>query len=185
MSTKSTYKSICVDANFLVALLDSRGAKFGKDVPERIAFFLAAIDAAKAKVIVPTPAIAEYLVGADQAGLESLNKFRSKTFVEIAAFDLASAHECALIDRSALGGKDKKDGSGDAWQKIKVDRQILAIARAKGCTLMVTQDKTLAENCKRVFMEVLTLNALPLPPQLAQKELPLTKRPRARKDKNI
>ena len=118
---------VAVDCNFLVCNGEGSG-----DRKAKAKGLLAQVDKSRGKVIIPTPAIAEYLVNAEQAGLAMLEALQKKSSVAVADFDLAPAYEASLIDAAALGRKNKRDGSSDAWQKIKVDRQIVAIAKSNG-----------------------------------------------------
>lgn len=175
MTIKTLHKSICIDTNFLICVLDKNGEVFGEETRAKLDFFLANVDRAKSKLVIPTPVYAEFLIRAERASVEALREFQSKRFVEVVPFDLAAAYECSLLDRAAINGSgDKKDGLDESWQKIKIDRQIVAIAKTKGCGLMVSQDVSVAANCVRVNIDVRSIEDLPLPPDSAQKELPLT-----------
>ena len=54
-------KVVVVDANFLVAMVSP---KTTSDDKARIAFLLEQIEQARSKLVIPMPAVAEYLVGA-------------------------------------------------------------------------------------------------------------------------
>jgi hypothetical protein len=111
------------------------------------------------------------LIKAERACVEALKEFQSKRFVEVVPFDLAAAYECSLLDRAAINGsKDRKDGVDESWQKIKIDRQIVATAKTKRCGLMVSQDVSVAANCVRVNIDVMNIDDLPLPPPSSRLE---------------
>ena len=165
-------KRILVDANFLVALVSRKSSE---DVQLRLKHFIATIEKQQCSLVVPMPALAEYLVGADSAGLESLNAFERKTFVQMANFDRAAAYECSILDGASLGRKDKKDGSDAAWQKIKVDRQIVAIGKAQGAGLVISQDRDVRTAALRVGMHCLKMEELELPPGAQQGRLDFSK----------
>ncbi len=165
-------KRILVDANFLVALVSKKASEENQ---LRLNYFISAIENQGCSLVVPMPALAEYLVGADAAGLESLNAFERKTFVQMASFDRAAAYECAILDGASLGRGDKKDGSDAAWQKIKVDRQIVAIGKAQGAGLVISQDKDVRTAALRVGMHCLRLEELELPPGAQQRRLDFSK----------
>lgn len=118
------HKSILVDANFLVAMVDP---KLSTDDRARIDHLFETVEKAKGRIVIPMPAAAEYLVGADIAGVETLNRLERKAHILLAPFDRAAAFECAQLDRASIGAGDKRDGSTAPWQKIKIDRQIVAI----------------------------------------------------------
>jgi hypothetical protein len=80
------------------------------------------------------------------------------------------------LDRAALGGGDKKDSIDQPWQKIKIDRQIIAIAKANGAKLIISMDTGVQTNAKRVGISTIDIQGLELPESAKQKVLPLKPR---------
>ena len=153
-------KRIVVDANFLVALLNPA---LDSESRLRINSFVSQIEKQGCSIIIPMPVMAEYLVGADQAALKSMQILERKKFVIMANFDRTSAYECAQLDRSARsGGKDKRDGVEQPWQKIKLDRQVLAVGKAQGATLVISRDAGVQSSAARCGIECLWINDLGL-----------------------
>jgi len=163
-------KRILVDANFLVALVNP---KLHEELRLRMSTLIEQIEAQKCTLIVPMPALAEYLVGADIAGVESINVLERKTYVFMANFDRAAAFECATLDSAAIGRGDKRDGSEENWQKVKVDRQLIAIGKSNGAQLIISQDKGVRNTALRVGMSCLSIADLPLSQDRAQRKLDL------------
>jgi predicted nucleic acid-binding protein len=182
LSRSGLPSKLAVDANFLVALVDP---ELNPDDRARIDHLLARVDKAKSLIVIPMPALAEFLVGADQAGIEVMNKLERKAFIDLAPFDRAAAFECAQLDRAAIGGgalaakqgrnngSGKKDGVDAHWQKIKIDRQIVAIAKARGALLIVSRDDGVRSNALRVGIQALTVQELELPESAKQGKLEL------------
>lgn len=160
-----------VDANFLVANVATGTSEDDRD---KLRYFLARAAKTHAVIVIPMPAFAEYLVKADQAGLESLEQLERKRHVRLAPFDRAAAFECAQMNAAALGRGSKRDGSSDHWQKVKIDRQIVAIAKATGAQLIVSSDQDLRSNAARIGMRCCTIQDLPLPDDARQGKLELT-----------
>lgn len=160
------HKVVAIDANFLVELLTL--SKDKADVNLRVAHFISRAEKAKAKIVIPMPAIAEFLVGAEQAGLQALNALERRAYIQMASFDRPAAFECSQIERSAKASGDKKDGSTEPWQRIKVDRQIIAIAKVCGATLIISGDSRLRTTAMRVGMEACDFSELELPPSASQ-----------------
>lgn len=171
MTNQNFPKCILVDANFLIA---SVHPKTSPDDRAKIDYFFICAENAKAKIIIPMPAIAEYLVGADIAAIETLNKLERKAFIVVAPFDRAAAFECAQLDRAAIGSGDKKDGALAPWQKIKIDRQIVATGKAHGASLVISGDDGVRNNALRVGMLAKTIQELELPESARQAKLELT-----------
>lgn len=165
-------KRVLIDANFLVALISSTT---NKDERLKLNYFVRRLEEQKCQMVVPMPALAEYLVGADIGGVEALNLLEKKTYVLAASFDRAAAYECSLLDRAAIQGGtgDKRDGVDAPWQKVKFDRQIVAIGKAHNVQLVITGDKGVKAAALRCGMSAMTVAELPLAPEDAQQTLNL------------
>ncbi len=161
-------KVIVVDANFMVAYCT---ATTPADDRARIENFIENAEKAKSKIVFPMVAVAEFLVGADLAGIEFLNTLDKKACILMADFNRAAAYELAQIDRAAKGAGDKKDESDEHWQKIKVDRQLVATGKSLGATLIISNDKNVRNNALRIGMESTRIQDLELPESARQMHL--------------
>lgn len=131
-------------------------------------------------LIIPAPAFAEFLAGERGDDRQWIEELARKPRLRLAAFGLRAAYECAGLDRRPRAivlsgkGKGKRDWSREnLWQKIKLDRQILAIALVEGCELLVSDDDGLQEIAKAHGMQALAVSQLPIPPSAAQRKLDL------------
>ena len=61
--------------------------------------------------------------------------------VEVGAFNTRCAIECADLIKAAKAEGDKKSGVKGKWQHLKIDYQIVAIAKVYGATMLYTDDK--------------------------------------------
>lgn len=159
---------IVVDANFIIAYCSKQT---NSDDRERIEHLIARVEKSKTKVIFPMVAVAEFLVRADLAGVEFLNTLDRKAHIHMADFNRAAAFELAQIDRAAIGSGDKKDESIEPWQKVKTDRQVVAIAKAQGAQLVISNDKNVRNNALRVNIQAMKIQELPLPECARQMQL--------------
>ena len=136
----------------------------------RMDYLLKLLGESKQRVMLPTPAIAEYIVkgGPDkEKRVEAI--VSSKAFV-VAPFDLRAAIECALIeDADTARGKPLAESQTKA--KVKFDRQIIAIAIARGATTIYTGDRHLADVARSCEVNAVLTWELPLPPQEPQEPL--------------
>lgn len=130
---------------------------------DRIEHLIIQLDREKTTLIVPTPALSEVLVLAEDAGPAMLDRISRSSRIRVADFDTRAAVEVAAMTREALRQGDKFGGSDSPWQKVKVDRQIIAIARVNGASTIYSDDKNLAKFAERVGLAVIPLRALPLP----------------------
>lgn len=133
--------------------------KFAK---ERIEFLVSSLTASDS-LIVPTPVLAEVLVKAEDGGPELLQQILDLSRIRIAPFDTKAAIEAAYMTREAAESGDKKSGSDQPWQKVKFDRQIIAIARASGALKIYSDDENLAKFAKKIGIEVISTWDLPIP----------------------
>ena len=106
---------VAVDANVLIAWSATRR---GDDIA-RLDYLFDVVSKAGGRVVVPMPSLAEFLVRANEAATAWMAVLERKRSVLLAPLDRRAAFECAMYDRSALGGGDKKRGSVEPWQKIK------------------------------------------------------------------
>ena len=125
---------IVFDTNALVKL--AAGAEDDDDFL-RIRGVVASAEKARDPIGIPAPAFAEFLVNTDQATTEILAMFERKQAFKILPFDKRAAYECAILDRDALVTRRRRSGPASPRQKVKVDRQIVAIARVHGADKIV------------------------------------------------
>lgn len=165
-----------VDANFLVYLIDKQGSQSDLD-QTRIAKLQGVLERASTSaggIVIPTPALGEYLINAKEAGERILARLLSNRFVQVASFDHVAAEACALLHRTARtnGGHKRAPLPPTAdWQKIKVDWQILAIAKVHKCEI-VTADRDLITMAPVAGVPVTRVDDLPVPESARQRVLP-------------
>jgi hypothetical protein len=74
------------------------------------------------------------------------------------------------MTRAALEQGDKRGGVDAPWNKIKFDRQIVAVAKVAGVTAIYSDDRQLRAFAEQQGLRVMGLADLPLP---REPELPL------------
>lgn len=134
-------------------------------VRERVEHLIAGIGASDTLVI-PTPVLAEAMVRAEEGGPGLMEALRGLARVKIVPFDLRAAVETAQMTREALLAGDKRSGSDAPWQKVKFDRQIIAIARVQAATRLYADDRDLVTFARRLGMDVFSTWDLPAPPRV-------------------
>lgn len=121
----------------------------------------------KAKIVLPTPAIAEAMcVCSDFDSV--LLKIEEYAVLEPCPFDSRSAIELARMTRIAVKNGDKRGGSLGDWQKIKIDRQIVAIAKVNGASVLYTDDDSQTNFAMHCGLKVVHTWDLDLPGSHAQ-----------------
>jgi predicted nucleic acid-binding protein len=170
---------VVFDASVLLLLLDpdanpSIDPKTNQPVEHtqrRIEHLIASLEQQRDKVIIPTPVLSEVLVRAGAAGPAYLEELNRSARFKIVPFDVRAAVELAALTREALDAGDKRGGSTAPYQKVKLDRQILSIARIEGATHLYSDDDDLRRFAERVGIESSGIAELPLPPEDRQHEL--------------
>lgn len=169
-------KVVALDANALVCLCEHDG-----DRRVKLDYLVERLEKQKGTLQIPAPALSEYLVNANQAGLAIVQALERKAGIEVAAFDTVAAYECAQLNAAAQGRGDKRDGNSQAWQKIKIDRQIVAIAKARGAKLIISDDEGVKEAAARVGISVLKVDELEFPDSARQQSFPAIDLPKPKK----
>lgn len=114
-------------------------------------------------VVVSTPVLAEVLVKAEEGAPGVLEQLHGQARVRVRPFDERAAVEVALMTRKALAAGDKRGGSDQLWQKVKFDRQIIAVARVAGATRIYADDDGLVAFARALGMDVVSTWDLPIP----------------------
>lgn len=164
---------VLFDATFLILFLDPRikGAVGGNP---KVDHLVSTLDKSRSRIVVPTPALSELLVGARDAAPAYLDIINRSRFFRIEPFGTKAAVEAADMMRRAIAEGDKRAGAVDAtWAKVKFDRQIVAIAKVTGCSTIYSDDDDVRRLAEQISMEVVSLAQLPDPPVLPQLELTL------------
>ncbi len=172
---------VVFDATMLMLLIrpesgrpiDSATDKPIDHVSERIAHFVEQRDKARTRIGIPTPALSEVLVRSGASAVKVVEKIKEFSVFEILPFDELSAIELAIMTKNAIDSGDKKSGSIEVWNKVKFDRQIMAIARVRQATALYTDDAGLRNLATLLDMAVFGIADLDLPPETAQGSLKL------------
>jgi predicted nucleic acid-binding protein len=162
---------VVFDTSFLIALLDPK-IRDERDGDARLDFLLQTLERSRTKIIVPTPALSEVLIGAGDAAPRYLDIISRSSAFKVVPFGTRAAVEAAAAHREAIQAGDKREGA-TSWVKVKFDRQIVAIAKVEGAELIYSNDSDIKRFSVRDGIEVLTVEDLPRPPEDPQGRLPL------------
>ncbi|MGF1463614.1 MAG: hypothetical protein ACFB2Z_10690 [Maricaulaceae bacterium] len=136
---------------------------------ERIEKYIDSLKSRSERVVVPMPALAEVLSAGDADISGIIDRLQKTSAFQLTAFGQREALELAMINRQAIANGDKKGGLSAGWQKIKTDRQIVAIAKVANVTAFHTDDENAKTVAEQVGLKVVRTIELPYtpPPQLA------------------
>jgi hypothetical protein len=122
-------------------------------------------DVSRERIIIPTPALAEFLVLAASDGPAYLNELNTRGNFYIKPFDQKAAIELAgmeILARSK-GSKRTPASQSEPWQKVKIDRQIVAIARTNSAQTIYSDDNGIRSFAEDVGIKVVSSWQLDLP----------------------
>lgn len=141
-------------------------------VPERLRYLVERLDESDATIVIPTPALSEFLAFAASDGPKYLAILANSSVFNIEPFDQRAAVEAAASQARAVRDGDKKGGAVGSWQKVKVDRQIAAIAKVSGVDELYSEDGDVRRLATSMGVLVKGVAGLPLPPGSSQLTLP-------------
>lgn len=128
---------------------------------DRMAYLVEQLREAEARILIPTPALSEFLTFASADYLTVINE---SAHFEVAPFDQRAAIEAALALRKAIKAGGKNLGLVGSWQKVKTDRQIVAIAKVNGAETIYSTDRDIHRLAAEAGLKVRHVADLPLPP---------------------
>lgn len=164
---------VIFDASYLLPLFNKTASVSLPDAADRVAFLFQRLSKAKEKIVVPTPALAELLVRAGQAANGYIRTVTSTAAFQVADFDVKAAIELSQQFEAAVSAGDKRGGVPEevSRHKIKFDRQIIAIARATGCTVIYSDDTDFRTLVGDKGPQIITFAELPAPSDKSQLDM--------------
>ena len=127
-------------------------------------YLLAELEKAKARVVIPSPALSEFLVIAEESGPDYLSAIDRQAIFSVEPFDTRAAIEAAASTRVAIARGNKKSGTTGVWQAVKTDRQIVAIAKVLGVSRIYSDDSDMQNIASESGIEAIAVWQLPPPP---------------------
>jgi hypothetical protein len=131
---------------------------------KRVDFLIQRLGNAKEEIVIPTPVLSEFLVGAGQNRHEYIEKFISSRHFTIAEFDMLAAIELALLNDPDLNSQ-KRLNDTLTKAKIRFDRQVISIAKVRGAKTIYAGDGPLADCARDNGIQAIMTWELPEPPE--------------------
>ena len=175
---------VAFDASILVYLFDREaasplGKKSGQPVErcwDRLQHLIATLSRDKAKIIIPTPSLAEALVWAQEGAPERLRILKGSRHFRIVPFDERAAVEYAATQAGRHAAGTKPPAATRA--KAKFDDQIVAVATVEGVSVIYSDDADIVKLAGSRF-SVFGIEDLPLPPEDAQMDIFIDAQPKS------
>ena len=150
--------------------LDPRTGRPVTGAKRRAEALVEALGKSRQKIIIPTPAAAELLTAIGPDAQEYLRIIGRSRLFELASFNPRCAIELALLNRDVFAAHDPKGGA-EPYQKMKIDRQIVAILKVAGVETVYTDDNGLAARARLCGMTPVSTAELTLPTEDRQTQL--------------
>ncbi len=172
---------VVIDASVLILLLHpSAKAPLDRKTKQPVAYPKERIDALvqslakdKETLLIPAPALSEVLAGAANAMSAYQEILGKSRYIEVAPFDHRAAVEAAELFGVANRKGLKRGRAKGPWQKIKVDQQIIAIARSNRAGVLYTCDDEMEDQAIDAGLTVVRLEHIQVPNDARQIELEL------------
>lgn len=151
------------DNSFLTLLFNPKAPSSVPKAAELVDDLVTELDKKKAKIIIPAPTLTELLIKIPRSGPVTIEKVKAYACFQIKPFDEKSAIELAETLIASIGKKRSKKVV--AKMKITFDRQIVAVAKAHGATVMYSDDKEVRDFSEECGLEAYTFASLNLSPK--------------------
>lgn len=158
------------DCNFISILFNDKaripksraGVPVVPNAQARIDLLVSTLSKDRSKIIIPSPALAEFMLLADDRWPQYLALIRRKAVFEIAGFNDAEA--VVLVQACLQEGKLRaRSPSAETWAKMKYDRQIVAIAKTHRVQSIYSTDADVHRLAKKADIKCFDLIDLPSP----------------------
>ena len=138
---------------------------------ERIEHLVEELTKARATIVIPAPSLAEFLVVVGKAATAYIQTINRSARFDIRPFDEMAAIEAAQMFMQFQASGDKKGGGEGDWQKVKVDQQIVAVAKVNRAQCIYTSDKGIVNIAAAYGLACTPVWRLPPPPTDSQGNL--------------
>src|SRR6266404_2670278 len=129
--------------------LDPATGKPVEHLADRIELLIDRLETDGETLLIPTPALSEFLVLAGNDGPKYLAEITSNRLFLLADFDTKAAIELAAMNISIRSSGSKRGAAQGTWAKITFDRQIVAIAKVNNARVIYTDDGEVATFAER------------------------------------
>lgn len=132
--------------------------------------------AKKESIGIPAQVWAEFLDQAGEGELSATQNIFKTTAFRLLPYDLKAVMETVEVVKAGRSARKTSKGEKRPRQSVKVDWQIIAIAKANGARLLITNDVDMLAEAKRSGVLCARICDLPIPDHLRQHDLELEKK---------
>lgn len=145
---------------------------------EKLAYLVTTLSKRRATILIPSPVLTEVLCCAGSAAPAITQQLQQAPF-QIAPFDIRAAIDCAdllALHYAKQSSARKSSGAAakpGARDKVKFDRQVIAIAKSRSADVLYSDDEDIEKEGRRVGLKVSRTWELDRDPATAQGKLDL------------
>lgn len=163
---------VILDTNALVLFF---GKRLNQDDSLRMQGLLLELRKKRESIGIPAQVWAEFIDQAGQAEIEATqNIFKTSAF-RLLSYDLRAAMETVEVVRLGRSARKSEVGGKRPRQAVKVDWQIIAVAKVHSARLLITNDVDMINEAQRSGVRCIKIQDLPIPDGLRQHNLELNK----------
>lgn len=122
---------------------------------------------------IPAQVWAEFLHAASLNALNQSDAILKSSAFRFLPYDMRATVENAEIARTGMAARKSQKGKIRERQAVKVDWQILAIAKVHNARILLTNDVDMAKEAARLGIKCQCISDLPIPEELRQHNLTL------------
>ena len=146
------------------SIIDPATEKPVPDAKARFDHLVETLEQKRESIIIPTPALSEVLVHANDAIATYLEVLNNSSRFRVVPFDQRAAIELANIVRESLSDRKLQVGTGGTRASLKFDRQLLAIARVQEEVTIYSDDRDMYKLGEPLGFNVIRTYDLPVHP---------------------
>lgn len=168
---------ICIDSNCFAKLIDHASGELYDAKKQSISYSKERLDyfisSNRPQIILPTLIYCELLMISTVEDKFLDEYLASNAEFISAAYDVRAASIHAQIEKPLVQKNNKKAGRDENMNRLKFDRQILAIAKKFSVDYVITSDAGMVKDALRYGIQTKCVSTMDLPPDIKQPSLDL------------
>jgi predicted nucleic acid-binding protein len=165
---------VILDTNALVLFF---GKRLNQDDTLRMQGLFLDLRKRRESIGIPAQVWAEFVEQADPRELEATQSIFKTSAFRLLSYDLRAAVETAEVVKLGRAVRKSDKGPKRPRHAVKVDWQIIAVAKVHGARLLITNDTDMIAEARRAGLRCLRIDDLPIPDGLRQHTLDLPSAP--------
>lgn len=159
---------VILDTNALVLFF---GNRLNQDDSLRMQGLLLDLRKKRESIGIPAQVWAEFIEQADPREIEATQSIFKTSAFRLLSYDLRAAMETVEVVKLGRPARKSDKGPKRPRHAVKVDWQIIAVAKVHGARLLITNDQDMITEARRAGVRCSRIDDLPIPDGLRQHKL--------------